>query len=178
MASSFRPYSRLLTLPLYCLATSILLNDHVAEILSVQGSSMSPSLSPLHHTTGDRDYLLVRKWRPTSGLQRGDVVAFWAPHRPGEMVVKRVVGMAGDRVYLDERRGGRGEVLVPQGHLWVEGDNWRASGDSNMYGPVSASLVAGRAVCVVWPWGRIGMKPWEDRMASKGLKTRVERAVD
>lgn len=34
-------------------------------------------------------------------------------------------------------KGKRG-VRVPWGHVWVEGDNWRCSRDSNYYGPVSA----------------------------------------
>ncbi|GAM85223.1 hypothetical protein ANO11243_032270 [Dothideomycetidae sp. 11243] len=173
-----RRLTPLLTLPLWAVATASVLNDHVLEILSVRGSSMSPTLSSLYHDTGARDTLLVRKYAPTTGLERGDVVAFWAPHRPDHLVVKRVVGLEGDRVTLDERRRPGAEfgarVVVPPGHVWVEGDNWRSSGDSNLYGPVSRSLITGRAVCVVWPLSRWWQRPWEEKWSTRELKTRVE----
>ena len=74
------------------------------------------------------------------------------------MVVKRVVGVEGDEVVVRKgggvrRRGGGGggggegggmgrEVVVPKGHVWVEGENPdpRFSRDSNTYGPVSTFL--------------------------------------
>ena len=36
----------------------------------------------------------------------------------------------------DSRTLGKKTVRVPFGHVWVEGDNWRKTADSNMYGPV------------------------------------------
>lgn len=42
-------------------------------------------------------------------------------------------------------------IVVPDGHLWVEGDNPWNSNDSRNYGPVPASLIVGRVVCRVWP---------------------------
>ena len=118
-------------------------------------------------------------------MQRGDVVMYNTPLRAEGTAVKRVIALGGDTVFLDERRapgkdedgevrggertaakgwevmenGGKG-FRVPYGHVWCEGDNWRASLDSNFYGPMSRSLIVGRAVGVVWPperWGR----PWD-----------------
>lgn len=51
-------------------------------------------------------------------------------------------------------------VKVPYGHVWVEGDNWRSSADSNYYGPVSKSLISGKAVCLVRPFSRLYTTPW------------------
>jgi inner membrane protease subunit 2 len=51
-----------------------------------------------------------------------------------------------------------GTVVVPHGHIWVEGDNWRKSYDSNDFGPISKALVDGRAVRV-WRdgwWRQVG----------------------
>lgn len=98
--------------------------------------------------------------------------------------MKRVIALGGDTVVLDPRRrpgvDADGEpkasertamkgwdamaprVRVPYGHVWVEGDNWRASSDSNYFGPVSRSLIVGRAVGVVWPVGRWGRSLEED----------------
>lgn len=42
-----------------------------------------------------------------------------------------------------------GKVVVPHGHIWVEGDNWRKSYDSNDFGPISRALVDGKAVRVL-----------------------------
>jgi len=55
----------------------------------------------------------------------------------------------------------KGRAVVPEGHVWVEGDNWRESRDSNWYGPISKSLILGKAKAVVLPVERFGMKPWE-----------------
>lgn len=41
--------------------------------------------------------------------------------------------------------------VVPDGHLWVEGDNPCNSNDSRNYGPIPASLIVGRVVCRIWP---------------------------
>jgi len=50
-------------------------------------------------------------------------------------------------------------VLVPYGHVWVEGVNQAASVDSNDYGPISKSLITGVATKVLSPRGRT--MPWE-----------------
>lgn len=174
------------------------LNDYLFEITPIYGRSMAPTLSPAYHATGATDYLAWRKHRPTADLKRGDIVMYATPLRAEGSAVKRVVALAGDTVVLDERRrpgvdvdgepkanertAMRGwdamapEVKVPYGHVWVEGDNWRASQDSNYFGPMSRSLILGKAVGVVWPpkrWGR----PWdgdeEEKRRVKSGRTRV-----
>lgn len=143
---------------------------------------MAPTLSPTYHTTGATDVLAWRKFRPTENLQRGDIVMYQSPFRAEGSAVKRVIALGGDTVVLDrKRRPGVDEdgqpkpsertamkgwdamaprVKVPYGHVWLEGDNWQASSDSNYVGPVSRSLIVGRAMRCVWPperWGR----PWD-----------------
>jgi inner membrane protease subunit 2 len=57
-------------------------------------------------------------------------------------------------------------LQVPQGHIWIEGDNWRHSLDSNDFGPISMSLVIGKAEKIIWPWSRFGdipQRPEKDR---------------
>ena len=41
--------------------------------------------------------------------------------------------------------------IVPDGHIWLEGDNSLDSVDSRSYGPIPAGLIIGRVVCRVWP---------------------------
>lgn len=167
----------------------------------MNGPSMSPTLSPTYHETGNRDYLLMAKWNPTGNLKRGDVISFSIPHKPDGLGIKRVVGLSGDWVELDPKRrpdndgigGGVGKglvwdlmgemhdyhqpesqkkkrVRVPYGHVWVEGDNWRLSRDSNYYGPISKSLINGKAICVVLPFSRWWSRPWEKYK----IKTKVK----
>lgn len=113
------------------------------------------------------------------GVKRGDIVTFWKPHKPEEMGIKRVVAVGGDTVYpkrgyaldpasytnrlqgmpdgladadADSILGDNnvlGKVVVPYGHVWVEGDNWRNSYDSNDFGPISKGLIEGKAL---WIW--------------------------
>lgn len=146
---------------------------------------MSPTLSPLAHETGVQDRILIlQNWR-ASGLSRGDVITFWKPHRRGEISIKRVIGVEGDTVYpsrgyacdaavVHGRRvegwdglgvvdgdavdGGGvqvGRVVVPRGHVWVEGDNGGKSYDSRDFGPVSLGLVDGRAGWVWRSWFKL-----------------------
>lgn len=195
--TSYFPRPRLLCAgTFWLLATVINVNDHVLELTPIYGSSMAPTLSPTYHTTGATDVLAWRKYRPTENLQRGDIVMYQTPFRAEGSAVKRVIALGGDTVVLDRRRRpGTDEdgqpkpsertamkgwdamaprVKVPYGHVWLEGDNWQASSDSNYVGPVSRSLIVGRAMRCVWPperWGR----PWdgEDKKKKAWGRTRV-----
>ena len=114
----------------------------------------------------------------TKELKRGDVVQIMRPHQAEGVSVKRVIGLEGDTVVLDPRRrpstrtgeqhvgaaawdAWRGRAKVPPGHIWLEGDNWRDSLDSNYFGPVSKSMIDGRALTLIWPPRRFCTRPWE-----------------
>ncbi|USW50083.1 Putative peptidase S26A, signal peptidase I, lexA/Signal peptidase-like superfamily [Septoria linicola] len=180
----------------------IFLNDSFLEVLAVTGASMQPTLSPSYRIDGARDFVLWNKRDPARNLQRGDVVLFHAPHKPDSLSVKRVVALGGDTVLLDTRRRpedvmngvvneaakkwdiqfyrNKGRVQVPENHVWVEGDNWRSSNDSNAYGPISRGLILGKARCLVWPMQQFGNEPWEQW---PGRRTKVvpapqQRKVD
>ena len=132
----------------------IFLRDTLIEINYVDGQSMSPTLSPDFAESGSQDVLAIWKWGASRNVQRGDIVAFWSPQHPEKLSIKRIIAMAGDKVYPKEGRPGGEEV--PYGHVWVEGDNWRKTWDSNNYGPISKSLIAGKATHILWPLSRIG----------------------
>lgn len=42
-------------------------------------------------------------------------------------------------------------IVVPRGHVWVEGDNLDNSSDSRSYGPIPQGLIKSKAVLRLWP---------------------------
>ena len=92
--------------------------------------------------------------------------------------IKRVVGVGGDRIEIRgghvvrngtlQREpfaaacGGGAEcdfpraITVPEGSVFLMGDNRGSSEDSRFWGPVPVSWVIGEAVAVYWPPGRVG----------------------
>jgi signal peptidase I len=103
-----------------------------------------------------------RFWtRITTGISVGDVVVVQHPERHGT-VCKRVMGLPGDVVLQPPQppRPGRSRrpepqrknlFVVPDGHVWIEGDNSLNSSDSRTYGAVPAAMIVGRVLCRVWP---------------------------
>jgi len=87
-----------------------------------------------------------------SGIAVGDVIVLEALDREGT-VCKRVIGLPGDIVLLMSMyEGNRSHmVVVPDGHVWIEGDNSLLSRDSRMYGPVPAALIRGKVLMRIWP---------------------------
>lgn len=63
-----------------------------------------------------------------------------SPMEPEKVVIKRVVGLEGDVIRTRKSCAER-VVTVPQGQVWVEGDEAFHSVDSNNYGPVSISFL-------------------------------------
>ncbi|OAD75232.1 hypothetical protein PHYBLDRAFT_110625 [Phycomyces blakesleeanus NRRL 1555(-)] len=109
---------------------------------------MGPSMLPTFNMTGDiilADHISGYFSEP----EIGDVVVCISPHAPGRAVLKRVVGTPRDSVCFDVTEKERKYVNVPDGHLWLSGDNMSNSNDSRTYGPVPMGLLRGRVVARV-----------------------------
>lgn len=139
-----------------------LLQTFVVQVNVVRGASMEPSLR-------DGDRLVVDRLGCAVGeVRRGDVVVMRSPLDRAVDYVKRVAGVAGDRVAL---RAGRlfvndapgdaagcildradvPETRVPDGHVFVLGDNRPVSADSRAFGLVPCALLHGVVRARVWP---------------------------
>jgi signal peptidase I len=121
---------------------------HIDPILVVKvvGGSMEPTLHE------KEVWLCV----PTAHYRYGDVVVLKSPTSAHSIFVKRIVGLPGDVVVSDRLHspatgGLPGVVWIPEGHVWVEGDNALKSNDSNAFGPVPMAALIGRLTCRFYP---------------------------
>ncbi len=86
---------------------------------------------------------LSLRWNP---IHRGDIVVGRSPSN-GTQVLKRVTALPGDVVLMR----GREPLVVPEGHVWIEGDNAQSSHDSRYYGPMPIENISGRVCAKLWP---------------------------
>jgi len=111
---------------------------------------------------------------PMRNVRHGDVVVFRFEREPEKDYVKRVIGLPGDEVKVDDKilylngkpvdepyvqhidsgtipeRDFLPSVKVPRGHYFVMGDNRDNSADSREWGFVPAGQVHGRAMFIYW----------------------------
>lgn len=154
------------------LVVGLAFREYCLEIYSVDGVSMLPTLS-------SEDKLIVEKISTTTNsFERGDILVFRYPRQTNKFYVKRIIGLPGDTVeinngivsvngkelneftYTVERpEMGFQKDVVPNGSYFVLGDNRNNSEDSRFsdVGYVNKPLVVGKAVCVAWPVNHIKM---------------------
>jgi signal peptidase I len=118
------------------------LSERVGFVSQVQG----PSMLPTFNSSGD--FVLVRRWGLLDDLQVGSLVVSVSPYDADRLVIKRVVAVAGDILPNYQ--------VVPQGHVFLQGDNPGMSMDSRHYGPVPIGLVQGIVAYRIWPPNRLG----------------------
>lgn len=141
----------------------------VSARIRVDGSSMEPSLH-------SGEFVIVSKLTYKIGSPRiGDVIVFHFPRDPEQEYIKRVIGLPGDHVeinngsvYVNGHKLDENYIAadpaykitedVPDDALFVLGDNRNNSSDSHNWGPVPLNFVVGKAIFVYWPptnWGAI-----------------------
>ncbi|KAH8705400.1 putative mitochondrial inner membrane protease subunit 1 [Talaromyces proteolyticus] len=125
--------------------------EHFYTIQQSEGPSMYPTLN----VRGD--WLLTsRRYEHGKDIRVGDVVRYHHPSFLGVNGAKRVLGLPGDFVCKDPAFstdvGAENEMIqVPEGHVFVVGDNLPWSRDSRNYGPLPMGLINGKIVARVWP---------------------------
>lgn len=157
-------YTILIAIVLVIFIRTFLLDSRI-----VPSSSMEPSIVP-------DDRLFVQKiTHHISGLERGDVVVFSPPPESGltDDLIKRLIALPGDTVevkdgklYLNGEPQEESYILesinyeyplttVPEGRIFVLGDNRNRSLDSHVWGFADISSVKGKAWVTYWPLKRI-----------------------
>jgi signal peptidase I len=132
------------------------------QLMRVGSDSMAPTIP-----TGS--VVAVERW--SAPVQRMDVVALDPPDGRGPLLVKRVVAVGGDTVAVEDgvvvvngtgvceptidpsRIDGvyYGPLTVPDGELFLLGDNRATSVDSRVFGTVSEDSVEGHVAARLWP---------------------------
>ncbi|XP_031285731.1 mitochondrial inner membrane protease subunit 1-like isoform X2 [Pistacia vera] len=114
-------------------------NSYLVTPALTSGPSMLPTLN-LTPTI-----VLAERLSPRfNKLSPGDVVLVRSPEVPRKIVTKRVIGVEGDRIayVVDPQNGDQSEtIVVPKGHIWIQGDNIYNSYDSRNFGAVPYGLL-------------------------------------
>ena len=152
------------------LAISTFIIIFLYQPVKVEGTSMMPLLD-------DQERIFINKFvYRLEPIERGDVVVFRYPRDPSKSFIKRVIGVAGDRVHIDSGRvyvNGQPlleeyvlfgyeddrsypETVVPPGTYFLLGDHRNMSNDSRDFGPVNERLIYGKAVFGYWPMEKMG----------------------
>ena len=147
---------------------ALLIHQFLAQATRVYGQSMQPNLY-----TNER--LVVEKLTYRfHGPRRGDVIVLHDPEGGPESLIKRVVGLPGERIQITDGRLFIDGVLLDEPYLsqgtqsvgrswsvpplsvFVLGDNRVASRDSRTFGAVQLDQIVGRALFRYWPLSQVG----------------------
>lgn len=155
----------------------LLLSYFVIQRSAVVGSSMTPTLQ-------NQDQLLVEKVSRHFQLpSKGSIITvdsrFIPNYSHDEMLVKRVVASPGDTIdFIDGKLHVNGSAVeedylaegtvtnppvdwsesqvVPDGHVYVLGDNRESSADSRVFGFVPKDAIVGHVLIRIYPFSRFG----------------------
>ena len=134
----------------------------VSARVRVDGFSMNPTLQ-------NGEYILVNRLAYKTGEpERGDIIVFKLPNDEGQDLIKRVIGLPGETVkigdgvvtingqelqepYIAQDPMYFGEWMVPEGHLFVLGDNRNDSRDSHQWNFLPQENIIGKSVLIYWP---------------------------
>ena len=155
---------------LFAVITAILIVLFVVQPVKVEGTSMLPRIV-------DQERIFVNRFiYHFADIQRGDIVVFWYPKDSSKSFIKRVIGLPGDIVRIEQGKvlvNGRplGETYldpryldhhsypperIPSDHYFVLGDHRNSSNDSRNWGLVPRRNIYGKAIFRYWPVSRLG----------------------
>ena len=159
---------------------ALFIRAFVVQAFKIPSSSMEPTLLVGDHLLVNKFIYGVRipytniKFFQYKKPQRGDIIVFIFPKDRSKDFIKRVIGTEGEKVaiihnkiYINDKiiddpwgdfrmpRSSNeeyGPVKVPEGFLFVMGDNRDNSQDSRFWGFVNINEVKGKAFIVYFSW--------------------------
>jgi signal peptidase I len=120
-------------------------------------------------TLQDGEFVLVNRLAYRLGAPApGDIIVFRSINQADLDLIKRIVGTPGDRIaigdgkvvvngttltepYINAAPRYSGQWNVPDGYLFVLGDNRNDSSDSHAWGLLPIQNVIGKAILIYWP---------------------------
>ncbi|MBI4666515.1 MAG: signal peptidase I [Nitrospinae bacterium] len=167
-SSLWKEYAKAIVVAVFL---AVVIRTFVAQAFKIPSESMVSTLLVGDHLLVNK--LLYRFEKP----QRGDIIVFRYPMEPDRDFVKRAIGLPGETV---EMKGNTvyvngealvepyaiyeqnplaagddyhfGPVTVPDGHLFMMGDNRNNSQDSRYWGMLDMNLIHGKAFIIHWSW--------------------------
>jgi signal peptidase I len=159
----------------------------------VRGASMEPNFH-------EKEYLIINEFgykntpinilgndivtvKPHKNAERLDVIVFRAPHDEKQFYIKRVIGLPGEKVGVDNgevtiyntehpdgfvlqegaylpdgrKTNGSQEIILGEDEYYVLGDNRPASSDSRVFGPLKKNAVIGKVLLRAWPINKVSL---------------------
>lgn len=129
----------------------------------IKGESMVPNFA-------DGELMLTQKiGYYFSKPQRGDVVVFVAPVSGKLDFIKRIIGLPGEKIRIDDgvvyvdgeklnepyetqKTQGNMEISLGENQFFVLGDNRASSSDSRSFGPIDKDSIKGKSWIVYFPF--------------------------
>lgn len=165
------------------LAVALIVRFFIAAPYVVSGASMEPNFDNWDYLITDR--LTYRFEEPS----RGDIIVFHLPQDPSRTLIKRIIGLPGETIRMNEdgvevfndahpdglvleesylspeNRGGLTPetIELQNDQYFVLGDNRRVSSDSRIWGPLPKENIIGRVLIRLFPFSHVGVLPAEAR---------------
>jgi signal peptidase I len=152
---------------------AVLIVVFIVQPVRVEGQSMMPRLHDQDRIFVNKFIYPLREWLgDREPIKRGDIVVLLYPEDPSKSYIKRVVGLPGEEVnvengklyingiqidepYLDPEylsQDTTGPTRVKEHHYFVMGDNRRNSSDSRYWGLVPEKYIYGKAIFRYYPF--------------------------
>ncbi|OLN25414.1 signal peptidase I [Desulfosporosinus metallidurans] len=161
----------LIEIVLIAFALSWILRTYVVEARKIPTPSMVPTIQIDDRVIVDKFF-----FKHLDHIRAGDIIVFHPPPKAHatEDFIKRVVGIAGDKVEIrnhttyinnnplyepyvvDKSKDDFGPIVVPADSVFVMGDNRNNSADSRMWGFLPTKNITGRSLVRYWPIDQFG----------------------